>query len=108
MTNSTFELLCQLKSLSINLETDGDRLRCHAPEGVLTPTLRQEIAGRKTEIIFLLQEAKQLKSFEQLSIQPVPRDGKLPLSFAQQRLWFVHQISPDSTAYNFINSIFPN
>jgi amino acid adenylation domain-containing protein len=105
MTNSTFELLCQLKSLSINLETDGDRLRCHAPEGVLTPTLRQEIAGRKTEIILLLQEAKQLKSFEQLSIQPVPRDGKLPLSFAQQRLWFVHQISPDSTAYNMLEAL---
>ena len=105
MTNSTFEFLCQLKSLSINLETDGDRLRCHAPDGVLTPTLRQEIAGRKTEIIFLLKEAKQLKISEQLSIQPVPRNGKLPLSFAQQRLWFVHQISPDSTAYNMLEAL---
>ncbi|HEX7240513.1 MAG TPA: amino acid adenylation domain-containing protein, partial [Longimicrobiaceae bacterium] len=32
---------------------------------------------------------------------PVPRDGSpLPLSFAQQRLWVVDRIEPDSAAYN--------
>ncbi len=105
MTNSTFEFVCQLRNLSINLETDGDRLRCQAPEGVLTPTLSQEIARRKTEIILLLQEAKQVQASNNFSIQPVPRDGKLPLSFAQQRLWFVQQISPDSTAYNMLEAL---
>ncbi|MBG1265935.1 non-ribosomal peptide synthetase [Nostoc sp. WHI] len=105
MTNSTFELLCQLRSLSINLETDGDRLRCHAPDGVLTPTLRQEIAGRKTEIISLLQEAKQAKVSEQLVIQAVPRDCELPLSFAQQRLWFIQQLSPDNDSYNMLEAL---
>ena len=102
---STFEFICQLKNLSINLETDGDRLRCHAPEGALTPTLRQEIAKRKTEIISLLQEAKQAKASEQLVIQPVPRDCELPLSFAQQRLWFVQQLSPDNDSYNMLEAL---
>ncbi len=102
MTNSTVEFLSHLTNLSIYLETDGDDLSCYAPEGALTPTLRQEIAGRKTEIIIFLQQAKRVKAAHQLPIQRMPRDGELPLSFAQQRLWFLHQISPDSRSYNML------
>ena len=32
-------------------------------------------------------------------IPAVPRDGALPLSFAQQRLWFLSEFDPDSTEY---------
>jgi len=34
------------------------------------------------------------------AIPPVPRAGALPLSFAQQRLWFLHRMEPASAAYN--------
>ncbi|MFP2934407.1 condensation domain-containing protein, partial [Pyxidicoccus sp. 3LG] len=44
-----------------------------------------------------------LQGGEGVSLPPLtraPRTDALPLSFAQQRLWFLHQLEPASTAYH--------
>src|SRR5271166_5525673 len=39
------------------------------------------------------------------NIPPRSGDGRPPLSFSQQRLWFLHQLEPDSAAYNAIDAV---
>jgi amino acid adenylation domain-containing protein len=59
-----------------------------------TPT----VAGLAEDLELSRRDGQSL----QLSpIQPVPRDGDLPLSFAQQRLWFIDQLDPGNSVYNF-------
>ncbi len=38
-------------------------------------------------------------------IQPIARDQVLPLSFAQERLWFLHQLEPDNPFYTLSISL---
>jgi amino acid adenylation domain-containing protein len=39
------------------------------------------------------------------AIVPVPRDRELPLSFGQQRLWFLDQLREDGAAYNISGGV---
>lgn len=48
----------------------------------------------------LAQEIQQTNQQDISTIKPVTRDGNLPLSFAQARLWLLKQLNPDSDIYN--------
>jgi hypothetical protein len=41
------------------------------------------------------------------SIHSRPRRGLIPLSFAQQRLWFLDQMAPNSPFYNLPKAVNP-
>lgn len=54
------------------------------------------------EMTELIDRASELPGqSETAPIKRTPRDGPLPLTFAQQRVWFLQQIYPESLAYNF-------
>ena len=53
------------------------------------------------EIARIIEEIKKdEKGMARPPIEKVSREQKLPLSFAQQRLWFLDQLEPDNPAYN--------
>jgi amino acid adenylation domain-containing protein len=45
------------------------------------------------------------EGLEELPLTSVKRGEAIPLSFAQERVWFIHQLNPDNLAYNFQSSI---
>ncbi|OUL18945.1 non-ribosomal peptide synthetase [Nostoc sp. T09] len=94
------QFLSDLCSQDIKLWVENERLRCSAPKEALTPDIKAELAARKAEILAFISQANQALQSTSESIQPLSRQGNIPLSFAQQRLWFFTQLEPNSSAYN--------
>ncbi len=98
---STVDFLAKLRSLGIKVSSEGGALRYKAPKGTLTPDLIAELRSRKAEIIEFLNQFDTAPSSNLPPIKPQSRDsGEFPLSWAQERLWFIDQLEPDSITYN--------
>lgn len=94
------EFLSYLNSLDIKLWLEEEKLKYQAPQGVMTPEIKQEIGTRKPEILTFLRSATTPSKPVESVIDPVARTEDLPLSFAQQRMWFLYQMDRQNPAYN--------
>lgn len=84
------DFLTHLRSLDIQVAVNQGKLRINAPGGAVTPDILSELNARKGEILSLLSD-----------IDTIPTRGEeAPLSLAQENLWQLHRLTPETTAYN--------
>ena len=94
------EFISHLRALKIDVKVENGHLLCTAAKGVITDEIRNKIKERRDEIIRFLQGEDTFGG----SHTPISRrasiDQDAPLSYAQQSLWIVDKIEPNSSSYN--------
>ncbi|MGJ4946579.1 amino acid adenylation domain-containing protein, partial [Bradyrhizobium sp. HKCCYLS1011] len=96
-------LLSVLRRDGVQIWSENGQVRYRAPRGVMTRERIAEIRARQQEITTFLEEVRSLGS----ELPPIvsQRTGELPLSFAQERLWFLEQFGGVGSSYNIAVAI---
>jgi amino acid adenylation domain-containing protein len=93
--------LANLFELGVQFNIEGDRLHYRAPKGIVDSQVLKQLREHKPKIIAFLRS----RGWGHKVLPPITRQLRLegkewPLSFSQQRIWFLEQLNPGDSAYN--------
>ncbi|MEM9777014.1 MAG: condensation domain-containing protein, partial [Chloroflexota bacterium] len=88
-------LLKDLKNKDIKLWLDGDTIQYKVGDGEPPEYLQTQIETHKADLVQILSRSQKTRQIEKVS-----RDGWLPLSYAQEGVWYLEQLNPGTTAHN--------
>ncbi|MDO9103417.1 MAG: amino acid adenylation domain-containing protein [Methylovulum sp.] len=98
------EFLVELRQLGVRLFLAEQELRFSAPKGVVTPVIMARLKAQKTGLTLLLQQAAATEEERTEPLRPFATGSAVPLSFAQQRLWFLFRLEGASPSYNILQA----
>jgi amino acid adenylation domain-containing protein len=92
--NDIRALLSDLRGKGASVWVDGGDLRYRAPKGILSATDLSRLREYKLDIISFLNKARETKrgAPDSPPLAALGRPNVLPLSYAQERQWFMNQL----------------
>ena len=102
---TVFELISRLGAAGIKLWVEDGLLKFKAPKGALTPELKDALVACKQDVIDFISGTR-ISGGDGDRIPVVDRSKPLPLSHAQNRLWFIEQLTPGNSTFHIPAPLF--